>query len=460
MTAAAPQRAPEGAIRKVAAVAFSASLLEWYDFFIYGTASALVFGQVFFPQLDPLTGTLSAFAALGVGFIFRPVGGIVFGHFGDRVGRKKLLVIAIVAMGTATTLIGLLPTYAVAGIWAPILLIVLRCVQGLAVGGQWGGAALLVIESSPPRRRGFYGGFVQLGVPAAVIVSNVLFLVLTALLAPEQFITWGWRVPFLISVALVGVGLYVQLRFEDTPAFRQLREHREQSVGDEEREAIVRARRSPIIQVIRDHPWQIVQAALLLTANTAFFYVTIVFFVSYTEQQLGFSETASLLLAIVGSVAAFIAIPISAAASDRFGRKKILVAGTVLMALAVFPCFLLLESGIYGLMIVSAALSGVALGVPYGPMAAFFTEAFSTQVRYSGASLAYQLGSVLGGGFAPFVATALLAATGSVYPVAVYLLALGILSVVAAFTVRNPIPELQVPAVKAEETVVTRNETQ
>ena len=437
MSGHAPQQAPENAIRTVAAVALAASVLEWYDFFIYGTASALVFGKVFFPQLDPLVGTLSAFAALGVGFVFRPIGGIVFGHYGDQLGRKKLLVIAIVTMGTATTLIGLLPSYAVIEVWAPVLLIVLRCVQGLAVGGQWGGAAVLVIESAPPGRRGYYGGYVQLGVPAAVIVSNVLFLLLAATLAPGQFATWGWRIPFLLSFVLVVIGLFVQLRFEDTPAFRALREHHDQSQDGEQHTEMVQPGRWPILDVIRTYPKQIVQAALLLTANNAFYYVTIVFFVAYTRQELGYSQTPALALSLMGSATAIISIPISAALSDRIGRKKVLVAGTTLMAVCVFPCFLLLETRVYGLMLLSLALSGVALGFPYGPMAAFFTEAFSTRVRYSGASLAYQLGAVLGGGFAPFISTALLAGFGTVYAVAWYLLVLGILSAVAATTLRE-----------------------
>ena len=346
-------------------------------------------------------------------------------------------------MGLATTLIGLLPSYAVAGMWAPALLIVLRCVQGLAVGGQWGGAALLVVESAPPARRGYYGGYVQLGVPAAVIVSNVLVLLLTAALTPEQFASWGWRVPFLLSFVLVLIGLYVQLRFEDTPAFRELREHRDQNIPDEQHTELVQPGRWPILDVLRTYPKQILQAALLLTANTAFYYVTIVFFVAYTRQELGFSATAALMLSLVGSVFSIISIPMSAALSDRIGRKKVLIAGTTFMAVAVFPCFLLLETRVYGLMLLALALSGVALGYPYGPMAAFFTELFSTRVRYSGASLAYQLGAVFGGGFAPFISTALLAGFGTVYAVAVYLFTLGVLSAVAALTVRETAPMIR-----------------
>lgn len=433
---ASPQ-VPERAIKKIASVALAASVLEWYDFFIYGTASALIFGQIFFPDLDPLLGALSAFAALGVGFVFRPIGGIVFGHFGDKVGRKKMLVTAILMMGMATTLIGLLPSYAAIGVWAPLLLVVLRCVQGLAVGGQWGGAAVLVIESAPRTRRGFYGGFVQVGVPAAVILSNVLFLVIAASITPEEFAAWGWRIPFLLSFVLVLVGLYVQLRFEDTPAFRELQKYREASLDDEQRQEIQQARRSPIADVIKTYPKQILQAALLLTGNTAFFYVSTVFVISYTEQQLGFSDTATLGLALLGSAVGIVTIFVSAALSDRIGRKKVLVVGTIIMALSVFPAIALLETAVYGLMLLSSALSGVALSIPYGPMAAFFTEMFSTRVRYSGASLAYQLGAVLGGGFAPFVSAALLAATGTIYTVAAYLFVLGALSAIAAATVHD-----------------------
>ncbi len=437
MASTAAQQAPEGALRKTATVALVASVLEWYDFFIYGTASALVFNEIFFPNADPLVGTLSAFAALGVGFIFRPVGGIVFGHFGDRIGRKKMLVTAILMMGLATTFIGLLPTYAAIGTLAPVLLVVLRCVQGLAVGGQWGGAALLVTESAPRGRRGYYGAFVQVGVPAALIVSNVLFLVLTAGLAPEQFAAWGWRVPFLLSFLLVFVGLWLQLRFEDTPAFRELKEYREQSRTDQERREIQEALTSPIMEVIRAYPRQILQAALLLTANTAYFYVAAVFVVGYVEQGLGFSGAAAVALGLVGNVTGVVTIFASAALSDRIGRKKVLLGGTILMVLSIFPVFFLLETGVYALMLLSSAISGIGLSVPYGPMAASFAEMFSTKVRYSGASLAYQLGAVLGGGFAPFVAGVLLAATGSVYTIAAYLFVLGLLSIAAAATLRD-----------------------
>ncbi len=437
MAGAAAQQAPERALRRTATVALVASVLEWYDFFIYGTAAALVFNEVFFPTASPLVGTLSAFAALGVGFIFRPVGGIVFGHFGDKIGRKKLLVVAILMMGLATTFIGLLPPFAVLGIWAPVLLVVFRCVQGLAVGGQWGGAALLVTESAPADRRGFYGAFVQVGVPAALIVSNVLFLSLSATLAPEQFAAWGWRVPFLLSFVLVFVGLWLQLRFEETPAFRQLREYREQSRTDEERREIEAARTSPILEVIREHPRQILQAAFLLTGNTAYFYVASVFVVGYVEQGLGFSSTAAIALGLVGNVVGVVTIFVAATVSDRIGRRKVLVFGTFLMVLSIFPTFFLLESGVYGLMLLGSGLSSLGLSTQYGPMAASFSEMFSTRVRYSGASLAYQLGAVLGGGFAPFVAIALLGATGTVYAVAAYLSVLGLLSIAAALTLRE-----------------------
>lgn len=422
---------PERVLRRVAGAALSASTLEWYDFYIYGTAAALVFNTVFFPSVSPVLGTLAAFATFGVGFLFRPIGGIVFGHFGDRMGRKKLLVIAMVMMGVATTLIGLLPTYATIGAAAPILLVVLRCVQGLAIGGQYGGAMLLVTENAPAHRRGFYGSFAQMGPSLAVILSNVVFLVLIAVLPAEAFAAWGWRVPFLLSVVVIGLGLYVQLKLEDTPDFRALQDN----VPAAGTAAPVRTR-SPLIEALRTHPLQILQSGGMILVIQVYYYILIVFMVSHVG-TLGVARSTILTIILISSAATVLTIPLFAALSDRIGRKKVLVPAAIATLLSAFPFFWLMETATVPGMLVGALIAGIVLGGLYGPMAAFFTEMFSTGVRYSGASVGYQLGAVIGGGFAPLIAASLLAATGTINAVAGFVAVAAVLTLVSIVTTRE-----------------------
>ncbi|GAA4905760.1 metabolite-proton symporter [Actinomycetospora succinea] len=408
-------------VRRTSLVSLLGSTIEWYDFFIYGTAAALVLNTAFFPSVDPFVGTLAAFSSFAVGFIARPVGGIIWGHFGDRIGRKKALVSALFLMGASTTLVGLLPSYATIGVAAPILLFVLRILQGLAVGGQWGGAVLIATEYAPPDRKGFYGSFPQLGVPVAVILSNGIFLALEAGLGEEAFESWGWRVPFLLSVLLIGVALYAQLRLEDTPAFKEI------AAKDAGK------KRSPIIEVLRSHPRQVLLAAGSFIAVNGGFYVYIVYALSYGTKVLKLPES-TMLIGILGSSAVNLAlIPAFALLSDRVGRRPVYLAGAIGTILAAFPVFWLIDTRSTFLIFLGLLLGGIANSAMYGPQAAFFAELFSAEVRYSGASLGYQIGAVLGGGLAPLIAAALYQATGTSASVSLYLLAMGVITAVSAW---------------------------
>ena len=411
-------------VRRTSTVSLIGSTIEWYDFFIYGTAAALVLNTAFFPNADPFVGTLAAFSSFAVGFIARPIGGVLWGHFGDRIGRKKALVAALFVMGASTTLVGLLPTYASIGIAAPILLFVLRILQGLAVGGQWGGAVLIATEYAPPHRRGFYGSFPQLGVPIAVIVSNGIFLALEAGFGEEAFRSWAWRVPFLLSVFLIGVAIYAQRTLEDTPAFRKVQEAENEGTGKA---------RSPILQVLRSHPRAILLAAGSFIAVNGGFYVFIIYALSYGTKTLELPES-TMLIGIVGSSVVNLAlIPLFALLSDRIGRRPVYLAGAIGTILVAFPVFWLIDTRSTFLIFLGLLLGGAANSAMYGPQAALFAELFSPEVRYSGASLGYQIGAVLGGGLAPLIAASLYEATGTSASTSLYLLAMGVVTAVCAY---------------------------
>jgi metabolite-proton symporter len=424
--------ASPGTIRKVLLAACAASSIEWYDFFIYLTAAALVFPALFFPaDIDPVAGVLASFSTAAVGFFARPVGGVLFGHFGDRLGRKRTLVIALLLMGIATTLVGLLPTYSTIGIWAAVALFVLRICQGLAVGGQWGGAMLLATEYAPPDKRGFYGSFAQVGVPVGLVLGNAFFLVLAAVQTPEAFEAWGWRIPFLASIVLIGLAMYIQLRLEDTPAFRRLQE-RQQEAQEEEGGA---QQRSPVLQVIREHPKQILLAAGAFFVVNGSFYVMITGMLDYGTRDLGLTRSAMLTAVLISSVAQIFMLPAWSILSDRVGRRPVYLAGAVLLGLWAFPLFWLVDTRNIVLITVALLLGQLFLSMMYGPQAALFSEMFSRQVRYSGASIGYQLAAVFAGGLAPIIMVWLLDTTGTSFSVSLYMFAMAAITFFSVYLV-------------------------
>ncbi len=404
-------------LSRIVIASTAGSAIEWYDFFIYGTAAALVFNTLFFPSADPLTGTLLAFATFGVGFVARPVGGVIFGHLGDRFGRKKALVAGLFLMGAATTLIGLLPTYATIGAAAPVLLVVLRLLQGIAVGGQFGGAVLVGTENAARGRRGLYGSFAQLGVPLGLILSSAVFLVATSATTPEQFTAWGWRIPFLLSFTLIGVAMFAQLRLEETAAMQQAAQSAEPAPTQ-----------SPVLEVLRKHPKNVLLGAGTLILLAVGFYIFATYVLSYGTTVLGMSRNAVLAGVIAGAVLQAVAIPLFAILSDRIGRKKVYLGGVVGLALWAFPAFLLINTKNVALAALGIVIAQVLVAALQGPLPAFMHELFPLQVRYSGVSLGYQLGSLIGGGFTPILATALYAEFGSFVPVALLVVVAAVLT--------------------------------
>ncbi len=407
-------------IRQVSVASLVGTALEWYDYFLFGTAAALIFNELFFPAQDPLTGTLLAFATFGVGFGARPIGGLVFGHYGDKIGRKTMLVITLIIMGVATCAIGLLPTYAQIGIWAPILLVVLRLVQGFGVGGEWGGAVLMAVEHAPAGKRGYYGSWPQMGVPAGLILSTVVFTIFQAM-PEEQFLAWGWRIPFLLSVVLVAVGLYVRLRLMESPAF--------QEVDDTDTEA-----QMPIVEVFRTYPRNILIAMGARVGDNMLFYIFSVFALTYVTEELGLPESTALIGVMIGATIEFFLIPFFGALSDRIGRRPVYMGGAIFCMLFAFPYFWLLNTEAPALIWLAISLSlFVGHAAMYAPQASFLSELFGTRVRYSGASIGYQLAPIVGGGIAPFIAVALLAWTGSYWPIAVYMIGMAAITVVSVY---------------------------
>ena len=405
-------------IRKVALTSLAGTSIEWYDFFLYGTAAAIIFPKAFFPSDMPaMVALIASFSTFAVGFLARPLGGIIFGHFGDRVGRKQTLVLALLIMGTSTTLIGLLPTYATIGYIAPLILVLLRFVQGLAIGGQWGGAMLLVTESAPADKRGWYGAYAQAGAPIGVILANLAFLGVSGGMSEDAFLDWGWRLPFLASIVLIGVSLYVQLNLEDTEAFKKLANNQsEKSIED------MPSRRSPIVEVIVNYPKRIFLAAGAFLSIQVTFYILIAFIMAYGVNSPSVMLSRDTMLTAV-LVAAMIMVPAqfwAAGLSDRVGRKRVYLWGAALSGIWAFALFPLVDTGNIYIVTGAIAVGLIFTGMQYGPQAAFFTELFSTEVRYSGASLGYQIGAILGGALAPTIAVMLWNTYGVAY-VSVYM---------------------------------------
>ncbi len=417
-------------IRRIVLSSVVGTAIEWYDFFLYATASALIFNQLFFPTFDPMVGTIAAFGTFAVGYLARPLGAVAFGHLGDRVGRKSALVATLTIMGVCTCIIGLLPGYATIGVWAPALLIALRFCQGLAVGGEWGGAVLIVVESAPGHRRGFFGAFPQIGVPLGLIVSTSVFKLVASLPQP-QFLSWGWRVPFLLSIVLVAIGLFIRLAVAESPAFAALRAE----------DGIAKA---PLVELLRDHGRNVLLALGTRFATDITFNVINVFVLAYAVQTLGLDRGMMLNAIIAGSCVALATIPLFGRLSDAVGRRTVFVGGCVFVAAYGFVFFWLLRTQQPWLVIL-AYVGGAAISQPcvYGVQSTWFAEIFGTRVRYTGASLPYQCAGILTSAPTPLIAAFLYAQYGATLPIAGYIAATAALSLVCALclpeTFRRPL---------------------
>ncbi len=406
-------------LRKAVIAATIGTTIEWYDFFIYGTAAGLVFGKLYFPNESALAGTLAAFGTYFIGFVGRPIGAAIFGHYGDRIGRKATLIATLMCMGIATFLIAFVPTYASIGIWGAILLTILRVIQGIGVGGEWGGSVLIAMEwARTHNSRGLVASWPQFGVPSGLFLSNLAILAFSAW-SGDQFLTWGWRIPFLLSIILVGIGLWVRLGILETPVFQKL-------VSEQKIE------RAPIVEVIARQPREILLSALLRMAEQAPFYIFTAFIFAYAVGTLKLSRDLVLSAVLVASLVSFITIPLSGHISDRIGRRKMYLIGAAVMGLFGFLYFGMVDTAIPSAVFIAIVISLIPHDMQYGPQAALIAEAFTPRLRYSGSSLGYQLASVIAGGPAPIIATALFAAYGSGYAIAVYIAACAVISLVSA----------------------------
>ncbi|MFF5988316.1 MFS transporter [Prauserella flavalba] len=416
--------APPVSIGKIAFASFIGTVIEFFDFFIFGTASALIFNKIFFPALDPLAGTLASFATFGVAFAARPLGGVLFGHFGDRLGRKTMLVLSLVLMGVGTAMVGVLPTYAQIGIWAPLLLVLSRLLQGVAIGGEWSGAVLMAVEHAPPGKRAFYGSWPQCGVPAGLVLATASFY-LVEQLPEDAMMTWGWRIPFLASVVLVLLGLYIRMKISESPAFQSVQDKGEQS-------------RFPAGEVIRKSWKGILIAIFSMAAANIPFYMATVFALSYGSQQEGITRGTVLLAVCIASFVQIFTIPVAAILADRYGRRPVLLVGCVITALAGFPFFWLIDTG-STIAIIAAMMIAlpIAHSLTYSTLASFVPELFETRLRYSGSAIGYQVGGMIMSGPVPFVSAALFSAAGSAWPLSLYIVVGGVLTFGAVYVARE-----------------------
>ncbi|MFJ9933720.1 MFS transporter [Streptomyces virginiae] len=412
--ASAPAPTPSG-IRRIVAASLIGTTIEWYDFFLYGSAAALVFNELFFPDSEPLVGTLLAFLTYAIGFAARPLGGLVFGHYGDKIGRKRLLVLSLLLMGGATFAMGLLPTHASIGVGAPVLLTLLRLIQGFALGGEWGGAVLLVSEHGDDEHRGFWASWPQAGAPGGNLLATGVLALLAAVQSDEAFLAWGWRIPFLLSGVLVMIGLWIRISVSESPVFleAQARAARQAAAGVEAK--------PPVAEVFRTN-WRGVLTAIgtRLGENISYYVIT-AFLLVYVTSHLGLPKSDGLNAVLIGSAVHFAAIPAWGALSDRIGRRPVTLIGSVGMIGWAFAFFAMLDSKTFPVIVAAVTVGLLLHGAMYGPQAAFISEMFATEVRYSGASMGSQLASIIGGALAPIVAVALLKDYGSSVPVSVYL---------------------------------------
>jgi metabolite-proton symporter len=406
-------------LRKAVIAATVGTTIEWYDFFIYGTAAGLVFPKLFFPNADPLTGTLAAFSTYFIGFVGRPIGAAIFGHYGDRIGRKATLISTLLLMGIATFLVALVPGYDSIGIWGAVILTVLRTVQGIGVGGEWGGSVLISMEwSRTHKRRGLIASWPQFGVPCGVFLSNLVMLAFSAW-SGADFAAWGWRVPFLLSIVLIAIGLWIRVGILETPVFKQL-------------VATNKIEKAPILEVIKKQPREIILSAFVRMAEQAPFYIFTAFIFAYGTGTLKMSRELVLSAVLVASMVSFISIPLFGHISDEIGRRKMYLIGAAATGIFGFLYFFMLGSGTPALVFLAIVLSLIPHDMMYGPQAALIAEAFTPRLRYSGASLGYQLASIIAGGPAPLIATALFAAYHTGYAVAIYIAGCAVVSLISA----------------------------
>jgi metabolite-proton symporter len=411
---------PPSSIRKVIVASLIGTSLEWYDFFIYGTAAALVFNKLFFPSFDPLVGTLLAFATYAVGFVARPLGGVVFGHYGDKLGRKNVLVVTLLLMGVSTFLIGVLPTHATIGVWAPVLLVFLRFLQGLGLGGEWGGAVLMTLESGDPQRRGLNASWPQVGVPIGLLLANGVLSLMGAITSNEAFLSWGWRVPFLLSGLLVVVGIWIRMTIAESPLFSEV-------------EATHSKAGAPIIEVLRRYPKQVLLAIGARVGVDVAFYTFVLFVTTYVTTYLELPRQYALNAVLIAAAVQVIAIPYFGHLSDRFARRPIYLIGAIGSAIWVFVFFTMLDSLQFGLIVLAVVVALIFHAAMYGPQAAFIAEMFPTKVRYTGASMGYQLAGILGGALAPIISVALLDRFDTSVVVSVYVLAMLLVTIICVF---------------------------
>ena len=399
--------------------------VEWYDFLLYGTAAALVFNKVFFPKADPLTGTMLAFATYGVGFLARPIGGIVFGHFGDRIGRKMLLVLSLFIMGGTTFLIGLLPTFDQVGIWAPIMLILLRLIQGFGLGGEWGGAILMAVEYGEEKHRGLWGGLTQAGGSVGNFLATAILAVAAAVLSPHAFLTWGWRIPFLASAVLILIGWWARASLSESPVFRSALKVSEGAF------------KSPVVVALRARPWQVAIGGGLKLGENVSFYLMTTFGITYMTQMLGLSRSVALNGVMAGSVVAFTSMPLWSALSDRIGRRRVYAFGAAGLAIWAFAYYPVLATRSPGLIIADLMFAILLHSAMNGPQGAFIAELFPTRIRYSGASLCYQVTTIIGGSWAPIISVALFTHFKSTTPISIYMAATCVISLISALAARE-----------------------
>jgi MHS family shikimate/dehydroshikimate transporter-like MFS transporter len=421
ITTSAPAIGGGVTTHRIGMIAFAGTIgtiIEWYDFLIYGTAAALVFNSQFFPNVDPRIGTLAALAAYAVGFLARPIGGAIFGHFGDKLGRKSMLMLTMICMGLSTAAIGVLPTYAQVGFSAPVLLVLLRIVQGIALGGEWGGASLMVLEHAPSHRRGLFGSLVQVGFPVGLVAASAVFS-LVSMLPDADFKTWGWRIPFIVSVLLVAVGLFVRARLPETPVFEAVKA----------RGQIVR---TPLFEMLLKNPRSFLIATGLKLSEVSWVYMLTIFVVVYSTTKLGLPKSLMLNAIVIAALLELFTIPLFGYLSDLFGRRSLYFAGVAFTILFAFPMFWLLDMRTPEIVILTVVIAlNFGHGLMFAPESTYFPELFGPNVRYSGASLGFQVSAAIGGGFAPVIATALAAYTGGTAGVSIMLILLALVTLIA-----------------------------